>query len=342
MTAIDYSTGGKVSRVYVGKPWREVTELIDTGNTIIITDDNLYGIYGNEFPGCRVVSLPPGESTKSLAYADKLLAQLMELGAGRSTFILGIGGGVICDIAGFAASVYMRGVRFGFISTSLLSQVDASIGGKNGVNLNGIKNIIGTFNQPEFVLCDPVMLSTLPSEEYLSGLAEVLKYALIRDVELLGFIEDNIDRLLAADRDVLDIVIPACVKIKTSIVENDEKENGERRLLNFGHTTGHAIESLTGMAHGYAVAYGMVLAIHFSVEEGLLDNIMASRIINTIRRLGFLNESEIDPGKLPDVILKDKKRVNDEIHFIFLEAPGKGVVRKIQLSRLVEFLISNP
>ena len=254
---IEISTGQSYSRIYFGFDWHQVTKLLpDDARVVILTDHNLKRLYGNEFPDFPVLSVEPGESSKSLATIGRLTERLLKLGIDRKGFILGIGGGVVCDLAGFLGSVYMRGIRFGFISTSLLSQVDASIGGKNGVNSKSAKNIIGVFNQPEFVICDHSMLATLPEGEFLSGLSEVIKVAFIRDHALIGKLDAHHDAILNREGKLIDDMIFRSVEIKKGVVQEDERESGVRKILNFGHTFGHAAESVYGIKHGIAVEIG--------------------------------------------------------------------------------------
>ena len=196
MEKITINTPGFRSEILVGEKWESVSGLLPEKGVVIITDHNVRRLYGDKFPGVPVFSLSPGEGSKKLEVIEHLADQLLEAGIDRAGFVLAVGGGVVCDIAGFLASIYMRGIRCGYISTSLLSQVDASTGGKNGVNLGHIKNILGTIRQPEFVICDPVMLQTLPDAEYLSGLAELIKTAIIGDKELFELIERSFDEIM--------------------------------------------------------------------------------------------------------------------------------------------------
>ena len=177
-----------------------------------------------------------GQSVKTLQTVERVLRRVIELGVDRKTFVLGIGGGIVTDVAGFAASIYMRGLRFGFVSTTLLGQVDASVGGKNGVNLDGYKNMTGTFTQPDFVVYDPALLRTLPDREFRAGLAEVVKSAIIADAELFARLEQSDFATLRRDTDLLADALSAAVRVKADIVERDERESGERRKLNLGHT----------------------------------------------------------------------------------------------------------
>jgi 3-dehydroquinate synthase len=330
-------TGGHLSEIYVGEKWENFRNCLPARNTLIITDHNVRSIYGSRFGDFPVLSVEPGESSKRLETIEMLVTGMLELGADRSWFILAIGGGVVCDIAGFLASVYMRGLPFGFISSTMLSQVDASVGGKNGVNSGTIKNIIGTFNQPDFVICDPSLLSTLEKDEYLSGLSELIKMGLILDKPLLESVMENRDKIMARDTGVLKSLIARSVKLKAKVVTEDEKEAGKRMILNFGHTFGHAIEAASGQKHGLAVASGMLIACRISVQQGLLQAKDHAWITDIIRYFNLIRPFDLNPSILPEIISRDKKKAGKEINFVLLEKPGKAVIKKINLSELSEY-----
>jgi 3-dehydroquinate synthase len=284
-----------------------------------------------------VFSVTPGEKSKKLSVIEHLAGELLGSGIDRSGFILAIGGGVVCDIAGFLASVYMRGIRCGFVSASLLSQVDASTGGKNGVNLGATKNMIGTIRQPEFVICDPSMLSTLPEDEYLSGLSELIKTAVIGDKDLFEIIENSRKEILDRDCDLLTMLVTKAVSFKAMVVSEDEKETGLRRILNFGHTYGHAIELQRSVKHGFAVATGMELASEFSCEKGFISAGEKERIIELLSRFSLLDRQYITAGEMEDVIIHDKKKSGSSIHFVFTEGIGQSSVKKISVSEIMSF-----
>jgi 3-dehydroquinate synthase len=334
---IKINTGIHNSDIHIGEDWTKFREYIPGRNTVIITDDNILKLYGLDFKDFPVLTIAPGEKSKKLEVINDLAGKLLNLGIARDSFIVGIGGGVVCDIAGFLASVYMRGIGFGFVSTSLLSQVDASVGGKNGVNVGSVKNILGNFNQPEFVICDQKMLKTLPDDEYKSGLAELIKTGLIFDPELVTEIENNVDPILKREPLLLAKLITRAVEIKASVVNMDEKETGIRMILNFGHTFGHAIEAQTGMKHGFAVAAGMKIAADISVEVGVLKPAERTRIFNLLDSFKLLADFEITFNQVEELISQDKKKSGNAVNFVLLEKTGKAIVRNIPVAGLLGY-----
>jgi len=278
----------------------------------------------------------PGEGSKSLETVATLLRRLMELEADRDVLILGFGGGVVTDLAGFVASIFLRGVEFGFVATTLLAQVDAAMGGKNGVNLDGYKNIVGTITQPKFVISDPAFIRTLPRREVMCGLSEAVKSALVGDRELFRRMEDRAAAILRGDPEELAAVVDGCVSVKTRIVELDEHESGPRRLLNLGHTLGHALEREVGLSHGEAVSVGIGFAARLSVKKGLLDPESASGAERLLEKLGLPLSVTGDGKALLENIRKDKKRQDGRIGFVLLEEIGKAVVVPLELDEIGE------
>ena len=341
MERIVINTQGAASEIFVGADWRRAFELVPREGAIVITDDNVFDLYGSQFPRFPVLKIKPGEASKSLKVVEQLSGELLDAGIDRSGFILAVGGGVVCDTAGFLASVFMRGIRCGYISTTLLSQVDASTGGKNGVNLGKIKNVIGNFRQPEFVFCDTSMLKTLSEEEYLSGLAELIKTGLIGDAAIIESLENKHDEVLSRDNEILSALIAKAVRFKASVVSRDEKESGLRRVLNFGHTFGHAIELHESVKHGFAVASGMKLATLFSKDKGCLGNDDSRRIISLLEKYALLKDYRIPHNIIDKLVIHDKKRSGSDIHFVFLEGIGKGIVKKIPVEEVSAFYRSN-
>lgn len=323
------------SEIAIGDNWQQyIADYLKNRNVVIVTDTNINNIYSSSFPPYPTIVISRGEENKELSTIEFIIQELLSLGLDRSGFVLGIGGGVVCDIVGFAASIYMRGIDFGFVATTLLSQADASIGGKNGVNFNGIKNIVGVINQPRFVYSDVSMLSTLSSEDFLSGVAEILKIGFIGDSKLIDFAEQNRIEILARNYNMLEELIYRAAKFKARLVAIDEKEHNQRRILNFGHTYGHAIELTMGCKHGLAVAAGMKIAARLSVKRGLLTTIEMERIVSLLNNFGLDQNYNIDSYKLHKLILHDKKRENGFIHFILLSAIGSSTIQQIDIEEL--------
>lgn len=337
MEKVEINTYGSSSEILIGAKWESVGERIPGQGVAIITDTNVHRIYGSRFPDFPVFQIKAGEASKKLEVIELLAEKLIVAGIDRTGFILGIGGGVVCDIAGFLASIYMRGIRCAYISTSLLSQVDASTGGKNGVNLGSTKNVLGCFRQPEFVICDPSMLQTLPEEEYFSGVAELIKTAVIGDARLFETIESNHGAILKRDPALLSMLVSKAVSFKAAIVSEDEKESGLRRILNFGHTYGHAIELYKAFKHGYAVASGMELAARFSVSRGFISDTELKRITELLKSFRLLRRHDIPDDQITRLIMHDKKKSGTDIYFVFLEGIGKAVAEKIPISEVIDF-----
>jgi 3-dehydroquinate synthase len=326
------------SLIMIGESIRNLTEYLSGFEAVIITDHNVYNHYHTLFPTDKIIQIGTGEEIKTLETVKHIIGRLIELGADRSTYIVGAGGGIACDIAGFAASIYERGLRFGFVSTTLLSQVDASVGGKNGVNFEGYKNMVGVFNQPDFVICDPELLKTLPGKEVLNGCAEIVKHAAIADPEMFKFLEDNYKGILALDKDVIERAVRDSIRIKSRIVNMDERERGERRKLNFGHTMGHALEKVAKVSHGEAVSAGMVYACMISEKMGLLKHKDRQRVEELLANLGLPTVIQADHGKLFEAIGKDKKRERERIHLVLLEKIGEVIVKEVPISELQTLL----
>jgi 3-dehydroquinate synthase len=339
MEELKINTGTAISRILLGESFKNFKHYIPPGKKIIvITDVNLNKHYGKYFNDFSVIEIGTGEQIKTLATVEYIIDQLIVHEADRSGFILGVGGGIVTDIVGFIASVYMRGLMFGFVSTSLLSMVDASVGGKNGVNFRGFKNMIGVFNQPEFVICDFEMLATLEKEEFIGGFAEIIKHGAIKDIELFGYLEKNYNKALECDKGVLHRLVRDSILIKSKVVEQDEREKGERKKLNFGHTFGHAIEKLTSLSHGKSVAIGMCLASRLSVLKNRLTESDAKRLISLIERMGLPVSMDVDLNELLGAMKKDKKREGGDIHMILLKGLGNAIIENFTYNDLEEII----
>ena len=296
---------------------RRAGELLDTcRKCLIVTDDGVPEDYVKAAAaGCRepaVVTLPHGESSKCMAELEDLLTVMLDNGFTRSDCVIAVGGGMPGDLAGFAAATYMRGVDFYNIPTTLLSQADSSIGGKTAVNLGGVKNIAGAFWQPRRVLIDPDTLDTLPEDQTRSGMAEIVKAGLIADADLFALIERG------SYRDETEEMLGAALRVKKEVVEEDERESGRRRILNFGHTIGHGIESVTGMLHGEAVALGMIPMCSPGLRE---------RLVLVLKNIGLPVRLDADTELVYQAMLRDKKMKDGKIAAVYADEPGRAYIR---------------
>jgi len=308
------------------------------GRYVLITDNCVGSLYAKQMMdslkdvglNINLIEFPAGESSKNINTALAIVGSLLELGADRGTMLIALGGGVVGDLVGFIASVYMRGIPYIQIPTTLIGQVDSSIGGKTAIDLPHGKNLLGTFCQPRSVFVDLAFLETLPQKEFNNGLAEIIKYGIIDDEKLFRLLEENMDAVKNRDSALLTKIVENCCRIKKSIVEIDEKEQGLRRLLNFGHTLGHAIEALSKytISHGEGVALGMIAAARISEKKKYLATSQVKRIEEIILRAGL-------PMKIPqsfsaaDIIFRlamDKKKKDDVVHFILLKKIGMPFV----------------
>jgi 3-dehydroquinate synthase len=284
------------------------------------------------FPA-KWVEMRDGERAKRLDTVEGLAEKLSRLGADRDAVIVAFGGGVVGDVAGLLASLYMRGVGFVQVPTTVLAQVDASIGGKTGVNLRVGKNLLGTFHQPRVVLIDPAVLCTLPEREFRAGLYEALKCGVIGRPELFQRFEESKTKILKRDPAVLEWVIAESVKLKAEIVAADERESGLRQVLNLGHTIGHALEAETGyqrLLHGEAVGWGMVAATNIALTMGKIDSVTAGRIADAVLGLGRLPRINVRKGNIVGRLQADKKTRDGVVHFVLPTAIGKvEVVRNV-------------
>lgn len=318
------------SAVYIGPVGDLLSGALPEGRVVVVSDTTVARACRSLLAPYECVLIGTGEQNKTLRTVETIYRRFLELGVDRRTFVLGVGGGIVTDVAGFAASTYMRGLRFGFVSTTLLGQVDASVGGKNGVNVDGYKNMAGTFTQPQFVICDPALLRTLPEREFRAGLAEVVKAAIIADADLFARIERSSFETLRNDTDLLSDAISAAVRVKVDIVGRDEREQGERRKLNLGHTLAHAIEKCTSeMNHGEAVAVGTALIADAAVRLGVLSDADRVRIRMLLERLGFDLMPPVGMKCLLKEVVKDKKSEDGMLRIVLPVGIGDCEVRPL-------------
>ncbi|MGD9773015.1 3-dehydroquinate synthase [Diaphorobacter sp.] len=310
--------------------------LIVTNTTVApLYADALRSALAPRYPQVHMVVLPDGEEHKTWQTLNLIFDALLQHGCDRKTVLFALGGGVIGDMTGFAAACYMRGVPFVQVPTTLLAQVDSSVGGKTAINHPLGKNMIGAFYQPRMVVCDLATLDTLPARELSAGLAEVIKYGPIADMELFAWLEANMDVLLARERGALAHAVKRSCQIKAAVVGADEREAGLRAILNFGHTFGHAIEAGMGYGawlHGEGVGAGMVMAAELSARLGLVEAAFVQRLTQLIARAGLPTRGPIidaadNAGRYLELMRVDKKAEGGEIRFVLIDGPGKAVVR---------------
>jgi len=311
-------------------------KITDPKATVIITDENVFNAHTKRFKGWNTIVLKPGEEFKVQQTVDAVIEKLIEMEADRKTTLVGVGGGVVTDITGYVASVYMRGLQFGFVPTSILGLVDASIGGKNGIDVGVYKNMVGVIRQPSFILHDMVFLSSLPQREWENGFAEVIKHACIKDAVMFAELERNsLKTYMSRQKSICDLIQRNAL-IKTKVVQKDEFEKGERRLLNFGHTLGHALETQYELLHGQAISVGMAYACHIS--EQLTGFKQTEKVVSVLEKYNLPAYASFNKPKVFNVLKMDKKRERKEMNYVLLERIGKGVVKSISLKQLEKII----
>lgn len=341
MQDLNVELGDRSYPIFIGSGLLTEKKLICSGirgtKVAIVSNDTVAPLYLQklkdqlaEFEVLEII-LPDGEKYKNLEYLNKIFDALLEARCNRDVTLVALGGGVIGDMTGFAAACYQRGVDFIQVPTTLLSQVDSSVGGKTGVNHAQGKNMIGAFYQPKAVFIDTDTLDTLPDNELSAGLAEVIKYGLIVDAKFFSWLEKNIDKLVARDKTALEHAILSSCRAKADVVAEDERESGVRALLNLGHTFGHAIETGMGYGewlHGEAVAAGMVMAADLSVRMGLIDDADLERVksLVTAARLPVKGPDSLNVDRYIELMSVDKKVKHGKMHFVLLNRIGKAMV----------------
>lgn len=331
-----------------------IPESLLKGKAVVITNQTIAPLYLDSVVAalrtrgaeCIPIVLPDGEAYKSWETLNKIFDELLSHRCERKTPLIALGGGVIGDLTGFAAATYQRGVPFVQIPTTLLAQVDSAVGGKTAINHPLGKNMIGAFYQPQAVIADMDTLRTLPPRELAAGLAEVIKYGFIRDPEFLDWIEKNIDRLNALEPEALAYAVERSCQNKADVVANDERETGERVLLNFGHTFGHAIEAGMGYGawlHGEAVAAGMVMAARFSEKLGLIGKADVKRVVDILARAKLpVAAPDLGADRYLDLMGHDKKVEGGKIKFILLKKPGEAFICSRYDGPALQVVLSTP
>ena len=324
-TKVLVDLGATGYEIFIGEDILSGVKNFVDGKALLVTQENILKICGEKFP-YEVALIPDGETSKSLSEAEKIYTRAIEIGLDRKSVVIALGGGVVGDLAGFVAATFMRGINLIQIPTTLLAQVDSSVGGKTAVNHALGKNLIGAFHQPRAVFIDLNFLKTLPEREIKSGLGEVVKYGIISDGKFFAYLEDNAEKILQRDLKTLAHVVKRSCEIKAAVVSADEKESGLRRILNFGHTMAHAIEEETAYKkyrHGEAVAIGMLAAAKISCELGKTSAENVRRLENLLQRFGMKTTcAGLDADKLYNVTFRDKKTVGGVVNWVLMKNFG--------------------
>lgn len=333
MTSLEYIFSGKKVRYFLDASFSELGNIVAKDKLIIITDENVFN-HHPELSAYKVIVIPAGEQFKNQSTVDYIIQQLIAAEADRKSFIVGVGGGVVTDITGFTASIYMRGLQFGFIPTTILAQVDASIGGKNGIDTGLYKNLVGLIRQPDFILFDYSFLKTLPQAQWVNGFAEVIKHGCIKDSDLFKLLQQHSVKDFQDDHALLAALVERNVVIKSTVVEADEFENGDRKLLNFGHTIGHAVENIYVLPHGHAVSIGMAAACVIAEKLNGFDKENTKEVLLLLQQYGLPVSLRIDAKRVFEVLKMDKKRSSLNMNFVLLNNIGSSVVKPIPLVEL--------
>jgi 3-dehydroquinate synthase len=333
-----FSFSASKTNCYFDASFAQIGELVEKDRSIFITDQHIYDSHRKNFKGVRFIQIPAGETFKVQSTIDQIIDQLISFGADRKTTLIGVGGGVVTDITGYVASVFMRGVPFGFVPTSILGMVDASIGGKNGIDVGNYKNMVGVIRQPGFLFYDVSLLNSLPAEEWVNGFAEVIKHAAIKDATLFRELENKSINHYRKDKKALTELIRKNVLIKSAIVQKDEFEGNERRLLNFGHTLGHAVENVYHLPHGHAISIGIKGAC--LISEQVTNFKETARVTSLLQQYGLPIDIPVDFGKVIEIMRMDKKKLRDTMHYVVLEKLGKAIIKPIPMAQLEKLLYS--
>ncbi len=336
MKPVQLKFSAKTVDCYFDASFSQLENLVSKQNAIIITDDNIASLYKEKFKDWKAIVIKAGEENKQQHTVDGIITELIKLQADRDSIIIGIGGGVITDIAGYAACVYMRGIKFGFIPTSILAMVDAAVGGKNGVDVGIYKNLVGVIKHPEFLLYDYSFLKTLPDEEWINGFAEIIKHACIKDAAMFTMLRDNSIESFKNSQEKTADLIKKNVLLKYNIVAGDEFEKGERKLLNFGHTLGHAVENSYQLPHGSAISFGMMAACTISEKLNNFSPSEKDKLKILLQQYHLPVDLQFDKEKVWQVLLMDKKKSGTNMNFILLDSIGKAIIKAIPIDDLHE------
>jgi len=333
---IIFRVGHQRVRFYANGRLAQLSQIVPGQRLILVTDQNVYRKHLAAFKSFDTIVLRAGEQYKIQATADGLIEKLIRMEADRQTVLVGVGGGVVTDLVGYVASIFLRGISFGFVPTTLLAMVDASIGGKNGVDVGVYKNLVGTIRQPLFLLHDHAFLSTLPDREWSNGFAEIIKHACIGDEKMFSELCRRDLNFYKQDASKRMALIARNVRFKFRVASADVLETGERKKLNFGHTLGHALEMHYDLSHGEAISLGMVFAA--SLSEAMHKSEVVHQLQSTFLQYGLPASAKFSAKKVLQSLRMDKKRVRSEISFILLRKIGQAMIQPIPLKKLEQYL----
>ena len=314
-----------------------IIQLKEEQPVVVFTDAHILTCHPWMEDLADIVIIPQGEESKSLSEIEKAAGQLIEMGLGRNGHLVSFGGGAVCDFTGFLASIYKRGISYSHIPTTLLAQVDASIGGKNGVNIGALKNMLGVFSAPEKIIIEPSLTFTQEPADWISGMAEVVKHSLIYDASLYDFLVENTQAILTQNVELVSTMVLRALNVKLDVVSRDDKESGLRKLLNFGHSIGHAIERDGGYRHGEAVSIGMVAELQWAHNHSMGQTLGFSRAEALLQALGLPTKSSIQNDQWKELLRADKKSDGQDIDMILVEEVGRARVEKFTLDEVASF-----
>jgi len=317
--------------VRVGCDVSDLVNMIKGRRMIIVTDRNVQELYGNRFTSANVIEIGIGEKAKIPGTVMKVIEGLMNLEVDRSNIIIGLGGGVVCDVTGYVCATYLNGMNYVLVPTTLDAMVDVQVGGRCGINFGGVKDLIGAFHQPDFIIIDLDFLDTLPREELPNGFALMIKLAAIRDRELFLHLEDHVSEIRSLKKEDIEYVIYSGLSLKGQLVEMDEKNPGERVALDLGHTFGHAIESVYGLPHGKATGIGLILAARLSRKRGWLGQEELNRLTALVGSYDLPTTFKLDAVRMLDAIKRDKKRQGHQLSFVLLNHIGRTKIELVPL-----------
>jgi 3-dehydroquinate synthase len=335
---IETALEGGIVKTILDAKFENVQDLHPQEKVIILTDETIFALHEQKFKNYTVIKIDGTEKNKTQTTIDSIVSQMLDMDIDKSYMLVGVGGGVVTDMAGYVASIYKRGIKLGLVPTTILGMTDAAIGGKNGVNVGLYKNMVGTTYRAQFILYDFNFLETLPKAEWINGFAEIIKHACIKDATMFNELAANNIDYYFENKNAIALLIEKNVALKTAVVVNDEYETGERYLLNFGHTFGHAVENLYSLPHGHAVSIGMIMAAKISEEINNFDSTSKEKLIKILQQYGLPVALQIDKVQVLSSLKKDKKRAGDAINFVLLNSIGDGIVQKISFSQIESLL----